>query len=130
MAQVVPYSAEITSLNTKIVAVSFGTPYWAGAWLKTTGAPFPIWLDPDKQSYPTYGMERSLKAAYSPKTIWYYIKAVARGEKLQKSQGDTDQLGGNFIVDKNGIVRFAYPSKDPTDRPPVADLLSVLRTLD
>lgn len=130
MAQVVPYSAEIASLNTKIVAVSFGTPYWAGAWKKTTGAPFPIWLDPDKHSYPIYGMERSIRASYSPKTIWFYIKALARGEKMQKSQGSEDQLGGNFIVDKHGIVRFAYASKDPTDRPPIEKLISVLHTLD
>ncbi len=130
MAQVVPHSAEINQLNTNIVAVSFGTPYWANAWLEKTGAPFPIWLDPDKQSYPTYGMERSVWASWGPKNLWFYAKALMRGKQLERTEEDANQLGGNFIVDKSGVVRFAYPSKDPTDRPEVAEMLNVLRTLE
>lgn len=32
---------------------------------------------------------------------------------------DTTQLGGNFIIDAGGILRLAYRSYDPTDRPSV-----------
>ena len=130
MAQVVPFSAEINSLNTDIYAVSFGTPYWAKAWLQTTGANFPIWLDLEKETYDVYGMTRSVWASWGPKNLWHYAKALARGEKLNEGTGeDTNQLGGNFIVDKNGIVRFAYASKDPTDRPEVEALMATLKSM-
>ena len=129
MAQVVPFADEINRLNTDIVAVSFGTPYWANAWLEETQAPFPIWLDPEKETYDLYGMTSSALQAWGPKNLWFYAKALMRGKQLKEHRGDTDQMGGNFIVDKNGIVRFAYPSKNPTDRPEVAQLLDTLKGL-
>jgi len=125
----VPHSAEIKSLNANIVAVSFGTPQWVDAWLQVTGAEFPVWLDPTKKAYAEFGLTRSKGAAWGIRNLAYYARALARGEKLQGYRGDTDQLGGNFIVDRHGVVRFTYPSRDPTDRPPVATLLDVLHHL-
>ena len=130
MAQVVPFAEEIKRLNTDIVAVSFGTPYWANAWLEETQAPFPIWLDPHKESYQLYGMTTSKLQAWGPRNLWFYVKAFLRGEKSKGNRGETDQMGGNFIIDKDGIVRLAYPSKNPTDRPEVDTLLDVLKRLD
>lgn len=129
MAQVVPFAAELDQLNTNIVAVSFGTPYWANAWLEETQAPFPIWLDPAKESYELYGMNSSALRAWGPKNIWFYAKAYLRGEKSKGNRGSTDQMGGNFIIDKNGTVRFSYPSKNPTDRPKISSLLDTLKKL-
>ena len=130
MAQVVPFSAEIDSLNTNIVAVSFGTPQWVDAWLQVTGAQFPVWLDDSKQSYAAYQLTHRERASWSAKNLWYYARALARGEQLQGYRGDINQLGGNFIVDRHGMVRFAHPSQDPTDRPAVEEMLTVLRTLE
>lgn len=129
MAQVVPFAKEIDLLNTNIVAVSFGTPYWANAWLEETQAPFPIWLDVEKQSYELYGMTSSALRAWGVRNLWYYAQAIAKGEQLKEHRGDTSQMGGNFIVDKDGIVQFAYPSKNPTDRPEISQLLDTLRRL-
>ncbi|MFK7801576.1 MAG: AhpC/TSA family protein [Anaerolineae bacterium] len=125
-----PFAAEINQLNTDIVAVSFGTPYWANAWLEETQAPFPIWLDPKKETYELYGMTSSALRSWGIKNLAYYAQAYWRGEKSKGNRGDTSQMGGNFIIDKNGIVRFAYPSKDPTDRPEISKLLATLKTLD
>ena len=130
MAQVVPFAKEIDSLNTNIVAVSFGTPYWANAWLEETQAPFPVWLDPEKQSYEVYGMTSSAIRAWGVRNLWYYAQSLAQGKELKENRGDTSQMGGNFIIDKDGVVRFAYPSKNPTDRPPIDQLLQVLKTLN
>ena len=130
MAQVVPFVDEIEQLNADIVAVSFGTPYWANAWLEETQAPFPIWLDPQKESYQLYGMTASKLQAWGARNLWFYAKAFLRGEKGKGNRGETDQMGGNFIIDKNGVVRFAYPSKNPTDRPEISKLLQVLKSLE
>lgn len=130
MAQVVPFANEINALNTNIVAVSFGTPYWANAWLEETKSPFPIWLDPEKKSYELYGMDSSALRAWGVRNLWYYVQAIAKGEQLKEHRGDTSQMGGNFIVDKDGIVRFAYPSKNPTDRPAIETLLTALQRIE
>ncbi len=47
-------------------------------------------------------------------------------EKLGK-YGDSHQLVGDFIIDSQGIVRLAHPSKAPTDRPDVGQLLAILQ---
>ena len=34
------------------------------------------------------------------------------------------QLGGDFVLDEGGKVIFSHPSKSPTDRPTVGDVLA------
>ncbi len=130
MAQVVAHHADFKSKNIHIVAVSFGTPDWAKMWLEQTQAPIDIWLDATRNSYAAYGLTSSVWASWGPRNLLYYAKALWRGDKLQEHRGDTNQLGGNFIVDHNGIVRFAYRSKDPTDRPSVAELLEAIDSIN
>jgi hypothetical protein len=55
---------------------------------------------------------------------------LTSGRKWRGIQGDSAQLGADFVVDTEGIVRLAYRSHDPTDRPPAADLLARLEQLD
>ena len=35
-------------------------------------------------------------------------------------------MGGDFIIDTDGVGRFAYRSENPTDRPPVEALMKAL----
>jgi hypothetical protein len=61
--------------------------------------------------------------------LWYYLRQLAAGRRLGPIEGDPHQLGGDFIIDTRGIVRFAHREWDPVDRPAVARLLEVLRNL-
>jgi len=95
--------------------------------MKETCNSFEILIDRDRSIYSTYGLERSCWRSRSLKTRWVYFKAWLSGQKSHDSHGDdTSQLGGDFIVDQNGALRLVYPSHDPTDRPPVGDLLDVI----
>ena len=129
MAQVVPLYAQLQERRINIVAVSFGTARWANAWLATTQVPFPIWLDIERQSYYSYSLGRSFWNSWGPRQLWFYLQAMRQGESLQPYRGDTQQMGGNLIVDRSGIVRYLYRSQSSTDRPSVAALLSELDKL-
>ena len=129
MAQVVPHKYAFESLKTNVVTISFGTPHWAQVWLEETQSPFPLILDRERAAYQAYGLERSLLRSWGWQTLSYYARALMSGEQWQGIRGDSGQLGGDFIVDSKGIVRLAYPSRNPTDRPPVEELLSVLQRL-
>ncbi len=61
--------------------------------------------------------------------MWRYVQLLASGRKWRGIQGDSAQLGGDFIVDANGVVRLAYRSHDPTDRPSVDTLINQLGDL-
>jgi len=120
---------EIRKLNTEVWIISFSTPDLAHVWIEETCTSFRILLDPERNVYAAYGMGRSWARTLSVITLWFYLKALFRGRRLHGKQGDLAQLGGDFIVDAEGIIRLAYPSRDAADRPPVARLLSVLRQL-
>jgi len=79
--------------------------------------PFEILLDPERVAYQAYGLDRSLIRSWGPK-VWYkYAQLLLSGRNWRGIQGDSTQLGGDFIVDRDGIIQLAYRSHDPTDRP-------------
>jgi peroxiredoxin len=129
VTQLASHQAAFERLNTKVVAISFGTDYWARAWLQETQSPFLLLLDRIRALYRAFGLERSVLASWGVKTLWYYAQALWRGEKLLEKRGDTQQLGGAFIIDAGGIIQFAYRGRDPTDRPAATHLLDVLQRM-
>jgi len=91
---------------------------------------FTVLLDRDRAVYQAYGLERSRLRSWHPRVVWIYIKRwLQRGEFYDSHGDDTSQLGGDFIVDKNGVLRLVHPSHDPSDRPPVDELLRALNSL-
>lgn len=118
----------IKALNAEVVIISFGAEFWVKVWQEQTQAPFPLLLDQERQAYRAYGLEQSVVRSWGVKNLWYYAKAMLQGQPLHDSHGeDTSQLGGDFIIDANGILRYTHPSRDPTDRPAVDALLAVLK---
>lgn len=91
---------------------------------------FTVLLDRDRVAYQVYGLEQSRLRSYHPRVVWIYIKRwFQRGEFYDSHGDDTSQLGGDFIVDQNGILRLVHPSHNPTDRPSVDELLKILKKL-
>ncbi len=122
--------SEFTELNTRIFIVSFGTLPAVQGWLKETCGDFTVLLDRERTVYNAYGLERSKLRSKSPRVIWLYFTRWLKGQKFHNSHGDdTSQLGGNFIVDKGGNLRFIHPSHEPTDRPAVDELIDVLKKI-
>lgn len=121
---------QFEALGVHVYLLSFGQEWQARRWLEETQAPFPLLLDPDRTAYRAYGLERSAAKAWSTKTLLHYFRLILKGRKLRPIQGDPNQLGGDFIVDHQGLVRFARPSDDPTDRPSIEELLPTLRFLE
>ncbi len=110
--------------------VSFGMVPAVQRWMKETCQSFEVLLDTERSVYQAYHLEQSFFRSRNLRTRWYYLRAWLSGKKTHDAQGeDTSQLGGDFIVDRKGILQLVYPSHDPTDRPPVDDLLKVLKTL-
>ncbi len=120
---------ELVQLNTQVVIVSFGTLLATQAWMEEVCGSFQVVLDPDQSMYRAYRLEKSLVRSRNLNTLWAYIKLIAAGRKLQPKQGDTTQLGGDFVIDSHGIIRLAHPSRDPADRPAVDDVLALLKSL-
>lgn len=128
MAQLVTRQAELETLGIQVVTISFGTGYWAKVWLAETGSPFPFLIDETRAGYQAYGLEASWWRAWGVSNIWYYVQAWWAGREMFGKRGDTDQLGGDFLVDGQGRIELAHPSWEPTDRVEVAKVLALVGT--
>ena len=90
--------------------------------------PFPLLSDPERAAYKAYGLRKGgLWSIFGPKTVWEYVKLIARGRLFRGIQADPFQLGGDFVIDGTSIVRFAHRSEDPADRPAMDRLLQAVR---
>lgn len=113
-------------LNTKIVAVSFTGGHLADLWVKQTSVPFTLVIDTERELYKAFGLQASIWGSFGLRSTWYYIKHA----KVPRIWGNPTQLGGDFLLDEDGILRWSYRSVDNTDRPTVDRILDAARALN
>ncbi len=130
MAQLCQHGDELNRLNAEVLVIGFGTIPRARAWLRETCDLFPLLLDPEREVYRMYGLQESWLRSWNWRTIRLYARLLLSGRKWRGIQGKSTQLGGDFIVDRDGVLRLVYPSREAADRPPVAELLALLREID
>jgi hypothetical protein len=121
------HQQELEGLNVEVMIISFGTLPAVQSWLEETCSPFRVLLDPERSIYKAYKLERSLRRSWNLRTIWRYLRLLISGHRWRGIQGDSAQLGADFVVSPDGGVRLAHYSHDPTDRPAAEDLLALLR---
>ena len=54
-------------------------------------------------------------------------QSLEKGSSEKGSTVDINQLGGDVLLDPNGIVQLHHVGKGPADRPSVDSLLDVIR---
>lgn len=116
--------------NTQVLLLGFDSPRRVQGWLQRTGVTFPFLLDPEREVYRAYGLERSILRSWSLRNLWSYVRAVFRGGSLPRIGADPNQLGGDFLVSREGEVVWAYYGQDPVDRPTVKEILERIRALN
>jgi AhpC/TSA antioxidant enzyme len=117
---------EFKTLRADIVLISFAGAEQGRRWRDETQVDLPLLFDPERQVYRAYELDSSFWRAWQPKVWRRYAQMLRAGWKWRGIQGDSGQLGGDFIVDARGILRFAHRSQDPTDRPSIPALLNQL----
>ncbi len=90
----------------------------------------PVLGDPERHVYRAYGLGRlPWHRVFTLRTLAMYVGFALRGRFPQRPGQDVMQQGGDFVVDGEGIVRFAYAGRSSDDRPRVDDLLRRLKAL-
>ena len=120
----------IQALGGDVIAVSFEPPAQVAAFLAQSPQPFRVLSDPERKAYQAFGLGRtSFWGILRPGVLWRYLKLMFEGWQPRKpgAQADLWQLGGDFIVDREGKVVFAYPSANATDRPSNEMLMDGMR---
>jgi peroxiredoxin len=97
---------EFKSLDALVVAISIDSPFVLNKWKEELGLPFPLLSDFNKTAAPAYGA--------------FY-------EKLGPLSGVAKRSA--FVIDKKGIIRYAWVSEDAGVVPEIAEIKKVLDNL-
>ena len=125
LAQLRRHAEEFAERHATVLTITFGPASRMEAWLRETQSPFVLLLDRRRTAYEPYSVRRSL-ASLSIATVRRSRELIKEGQPVTGMQGDPLQLGGTFVVDHSGVVRFAHRSATPVDYPAADDLLTVL----
>ena len=124
LAQLRERQAELDRRGVRVLAVTFEPESRVREYHEQGRLPFPTLRDPQRAGYQRFGIERrSARRIFSPGTIWYYLKSLLKGRKLEFAQSDYYQLGGNVLLGSDGSTLWVYRSQNPADRPSVDDIL-------
>ncbi len=114
----------------EVLAVSFARPERVAAYVERYPLPFPALADPTLEGYRVFDLGRtSWLALLNPVVMAKYLALMFRGWMPWRPAEKEDllQLGGDFVLDGQRRVVYAYRSADPTDRPGVDDLVRAVR---
>ena len=105
--------------------ISYGNVEAVTKWKEEVKCSFAVYRDPERKLYDMFGLEQSIKRVWNCQTIWNYAAMKVAGDKLPSMSEDDDphQMGGDFILNENGVVLLHYASKVPSDRPSIEQLL-------
>ncbi len=115
-----------------IVIISFTSSIdSARQWKNETQCSFNIYCDRDRCLYRHFGFPANAYArVWNIETLDYYVEQKLSGKqlptKLDKND-DSNQMGGDVVISKQGRIIWVYKSKSPTDRPSVKQLQCVLK---
>ncbi len=114
--------------DAEVAVVTFTPHEQLSLYRERLGLPFALLSDPDRTAYGAYGLGRgSVWRVYGPRVVLRYVELLRHGRKLQRITEDTLQLGGDFVVGRDGRLVYALQPDGPDDRPPVTDIVQAVR---
>ena len=122
---------EFNRRGVAIVVISFAEPAKLAPYQEHHQWPFTMLADPERGAYREFALKRlSWFKVFSPATLKLYWKLLREGMKPENyGKDDFHQSGGDFLLDRKGIILFAHRSRDPADRPAPSRLLEVIDEL-
>ncbi len=118
----------LDQLRINVLPISFQRPQLGT--LPAAGDPPPVdyFLDLEKSLYHHYGMfSAGFWDLWGPRSWLAYLKLLAKGHKLIKTDGDVEQRGGEVVIDPAGVIRLHHIGSGPGDRPDIDSVLAMIR---
>jgi peroxiredoxin len=102
-----------------VALVTMGSPTEAAKFCQARRLPFRCLSDPARAVYRAYGLRRGTRGEVGGlQTAPAYLRATTRGHLPGRPVGDVYQLGGVFVIDIDGTVRYAHYPRHAGDHPP------------
>jgi len=111
----------------QIVAIGQGSAATTREFAARMELPFPLLADPRREAYRAYGLtSMQLRRELNPGSLMRGLQAVRRYGAAAAQDQDPRQLGGVFVIDTDGVIRYAFRQQRMSDVPPNDDLLRAI----
>ncbi len=120
---------EFEKMGATALVISFAQVEELARFRSNLNLPFPIAADPEQLAYREYDLGKgNTWQVWHPKTVLKYLGYAASGKKIErpKTGEDLNQLGGDFLIDAQGVLGYAFRSLRPDHRPPMSELTTAL----
>ena len=120
---------EIRKLGAELVVVGNGRPEHAADFRKEQNLTFPLLVDPEMNAYKAASLKRGITDTVNLRMFRHGVRALRKGFRQKKLQGDPWQLGGVFVVTPTGKIPYQQKSREAGDHPEPAEILGALEKL-
>ncbi|MCP4445242.1 MAG: redoxin domain-containing protein [Myxococcales bacterium] len=119
---------ELADRGASVLVVSFEAGPMAKTYVEDTKLGWPVVIDEGRSLYRAYGMLRGTWwNVWGPRTWLVCARLLLRGRRVRPSEADPYQLGGDVLIDPDGIVRLHHVGSGPAHRPRVSEILRRVR---
>lgn len=109
---------DLLAADARLVFVGTGLPGMAADFARQHAGPWPVLSDAKKRAFAAAGMRRGLFTTLHWRTLGNALRALRRGFRQGRVQGDPWQQGGVLVLDARGQLRhqqFDAAGGDPID---------------
>lgn len=121
-----------TGTSAALALITFTAPDAAMHYREHLELPFPVLVDAERAAYRDFGLGRgSVARVWGWRALKRYAEIIRESglAELRAPTEDTLQLGGDFLVDREGRLAWGYWGEGPDDRPSVEKLTGALSRL-
>lgn len=124
MAQLRQDFSRIVAANLNLIVVAPNRPEAAQQFRAAHDFPFPIYADYARAAYRRYELGKmSLLHEFNPLTWLRNLKQLRKVGAPKSSDADMLQLGGVFIIDQSGRLRYTHVAEEASDNPTTDEVL-------
>ncbi len=110
----------------EVAVVTMETPAQAAALRDRHRCEFPFLSDPRAEAYSAFGLERGgIAQLVTPRTIFRAISSTLKGN-FGGPMGDVFRMGGTFVIDREGVIRYCHRARDAADVTSVDEVIGAL----
>jgi peroxiredoxin len=115
----------------EVAVIGLGRPQQARTFCDRYRVPFRCLTGPDRSAHRAFGLRRGTLNEVAGPPIWLrWLRNELTGRRQGRfGQGDPAQLGGTFVVDTRGVIRFAHRGRRSSDIASNDEVLAVVSAL-
>ena len=119
---------KIQEHGAELALVGNGNPIHAMEFMSQLGLTRGVYTDPGRVLYKGLQMAQGVRSSINLSSTIHVKRAIERGFRQRRIQGDPWQQGGVMLIRKNGEVPWLYRSKVAGDHPSTDEIVRALST--